>query len=140
MAPPPSPVNWARQLARPWGALSTTIFAALWGLTSRFDEPYPCAAPYAGDETEAALISAFGRAPGARANDGVVPLRSQLHGRLAWAGYADHLDVLGHFDGGKNSPGDTPHVDWLHSGAGFDESRFAALTKAIADGMTRAQA
>ena len=29
MASPPSPVKWLRQLASPWGALSTTIFAAL---------------------------------------------------------------------------------------------------------------
>ena len=100
-APLPSPVKWARQLASPWGALSTTLFAALWGLTSRTDERYPCAAPHAGEEAEAVLASAFGRTPGLRANDGVVPLRSQVHGRVAWAGHADHLDVLGHFAGAR---------------------------------------
>src|SRR5208283_4164854 len=84
---------------------------------------------------------AFGQVPDVRANDGVVPLRSQLHGRLLWTGYADHLDVLGHFDGGRveESAGGTPdaprHVDWLRSGAGFDEARFAAMTKAIADAL-----
>jgi hypothetical protein len=93
----------------------------------------------------AALVNAFGRAPGVRANDGVVPLRSQLHGRVAWAGYADHLDVLGHFHGARSTKGagaqavDSPHVDWLRSGAGFDEARFAAMTKAIVEGMTRGQ-
>ena len=55
-----------------------------------------CAALLA-DEVDAVLTRAFGRAPGVRANDGVVPLRSQLWGRIAWAGHADHLDVLGHF-------------------------------------------
>jgi hypothetical protein len=141
MAPPPSPVKWLRQLGSPWGALSMTIFAGLWQITSRIDERYPCAAPNAGDESEQILARAFGRAPRLRDNDGVVPLRSQLHGRVVWAGYADHLDVLGHFAGAKSAKvadpraGDPPHVDWLRSGAGFDESRFAAMTSAIAAGM-----
>ncbi|HEX8789940.1 MAG TPA: hypothetical protein VF765_03245 [Polyangiaceae bacterium] len=134
MARLPTPVKLVRQLLSPWGALSTTIFAALSELTSHIDERYPCAAARADDETEAALLRAFGRAPDVRANDGVVPLRSQLHGRLIWTGYADHLDVLGHFDGGKGAD-DPPHVDWLRSGAGFDAGRFADMTKAIAEGM-----
>lgn len=148
MAPPPSPVGWVKALAnltRPWGALSTTLFAALWSITSRYDERYPCAAPDAGEQAEAALARAFGRVPGARANDGVVPLRSQLHGRVAWAGLADHLDVLGHFDGGALTPRAPPgpgaaaaHVDWLRSGAGFDTARFAEMTRAIVDGMVGA--
>lgn len=147
MAQLPKSLNLVRQLLSPWGALSTTIFAALSELTGHIDERYPCAAARADDDTEAALLRAFGRAPGVHANDGVVPLRSQLHGRLVWAGYADHLDVLGHFDGSKAAksakiaatgagPGDDPpHVDWLRSGAGFDAARFAEMTKAIADGM-----
>ncbi|HEY6460523.1 MAG TPA: hypothetical protein VIY73_10250 [Polyangiaceae bacterium] len=141
MAPPPSPSNWVRAITSPWGTISTSLFAALWGITSRFDERYPCAAPSAGEESEAFLARAFGRAPGARANDGVVPLRSQLHGTLVWAGHADHLDVLGHFDGGKPRGGanDEPsYVDWLHSGAKFDRERFDVMTRAIADGMLRA--
>jgi hypothetical protein len=141
MAPPPSPVGWAKalvNLTRPWGVLSTTVFAALWGITSRYDERYPCAAPAAGEQAEAALARAFGRAPGVRANDGVVPLRSQLRGRVAWAGYADHLDVLGHFEGGPHAGPGPRHVDWLKSGAGFDAERFAAMTHAIVDGMTGA--
>ncbi len=141
MARLPKASNLVRQLMSPWGALSTTIFAALSEVTSHIDERYPCAAARADDETEAALLRAFGKAPDVRANDGVVPLRSQLHGRLVWTGYADHLDVLGHFDGGKTAKipaaatDDPPHVDWLRSGAGFDPERFDAMTKAIAAGM-----
>jgi hypothetical protein len=146
MAPPPSPMNWVRAITSPWATLSTSIFAVLWGITSRLDERYPCADKDAGPETEATLTRAFGRAPGARANDGVVPLRSQLHGRVVWAGMADHLDVLGHFDGGRaggratvRAPRtDATHVDWLHSGAAFDQARFDAMTRAIADGMLAA--
>jgi hypothetical protein len=135
MAPPPSPMNWVRAMTSPWGALSTSIFAAIWGITSRIDPRYPCADKSAG-EGEAVLARAFGRTPGARANDGVVPLRSQLRGRVVWAGQADHLDVLGHFDGGRGKGKSEPsHVDWLHSGAKFDRHRFEAMTRAIAEGM-----
>jgi hypothetical protein len=87
------------------------------------------------------LTRAFGRAPGARANDGVVPLRSQLHGRVVWAGQADHLDGLGHFDGGPEpgeGAGEPAHVDWLHSGAKFDRDRFDVMTRAIGEGMLAA--
>jgi triacylglycerol lipase len=145
MARPPSPLTWVSQLASPWGTVSTTLFTVLREITARVDERYPCAAPHATSEVEATLASAFGRAPDVRANDGVVPLRSQLHGRVVWAGYADHLDVLGHFDGAKDGrvarardaagAEAAPHVDWLRSGAGFDETRFAAMTRAIAEGM-----
>ena len=87
------------------------------------------------------LVGAFGEAPSEGANDGVVPIRSQIWGKLVWAGYADHLDVLGHFASptkpfwqaaGEESP---PHVDWLMSGSGCDIGRFAAIMDAIAAGM-----
>jgi len=138
VAPPPSPRRFVRSTIRsPWGAASATIFATLYGLTSRLDERYPCAAPFAGDETEAALARAYGRPPGARANDGVVPLRSQIWGKLIWAGYADHLDVLGHFrdDAPSAAPREGVHTDWLSSGADFDRARFGALADAIAAGI-----
>ena len=136
MAPPPSPRGWMRTLRNPWSTISNTIFATLYGITSRYDERYPCAAKTAGVDAEATLTRAFGRAPGARANDGVVPIRSQIWGRVVWAGYADHLDVLGHFPDDIEVSSDEPrHVDWLASGANFDRARFRALTSAIADGM-----
>lgn len=169
MAPPPSPGHLARSMTSPWRALSTTLFTTLYGITARYDERYPCAAPDIGEEAEAVLERAFGRSPGARVNDGVVPTRSQVWGRIAWAGYADHLDVLGHFpgpsapapfwagwlrrpprtarveeaveeavrEGGtRPDPGaDARHVDWLRSGADFDERAFGALMDSIASGM-----
>ncbi len=139
MAPPPSPRGWMRNLTSPWKTISHTIFATLYGITARLDERYPCAAKNAGAEAEAVLTRVFGRPPGARANDGVVPIRSQVWGRIAWAGYADHLDVLGHFpDEMSRGGGDKAHVDWLASGANFDRDRFAALTDAISDGMLEA--
>lgn len=139
MAPPPSPVRWAKDLLHPWGAISASLFATLFGLTARSDEQYPCAAATTDPATEALLARAFGRAPGVRLNDGVVPVRSQLWGELLWAGYGDHLDVLGHFGGPAPSHEREPeHVDWLRSGSDFDAARFASLADAISSGLLRA--
>ncbi|MDB4993354.1 MAG: Lipase precursor, partial [Myxococcaceae bacterium] len=121
-----------------WSVISAPLFATMYGITARYDERYPCAAPHAGVDAELLLVSAFDRAPGARANDGVVPLRSQIWGKLVWAGYGDHLDVLGHFrDPSPATKGrvEGSHVDWLASGANFDRPAFASLMHAIAHGM-----
>lgn len=101
MAPPPTPGTLARSLVTvsPWKAVSSTLFTTMYGITSRYDERYPCAAPELHAQARAALEAAFGKTPGARANDGVVPALSQVWGELVWAGYGDHLDVLGHFPG-----------------------------------------
>jgi hypothetical protein len=175
-APAPSPGSLARSLSGPWRAISSAIFTTMYGITARYDEQYPCAAPDMPAETESALARAFGKAPGARVNDGVVPVLSQVWGRVAWAGYADHLDVLGHFPGAvvprpfwasvfgggaqdepvspplevvvdevagrggvaPDKAADARHVDWLRSGAGFDERSFAVLMDALASGMLEA--
>ena len=167
MAPPPSPGKLAKNFMSPWRALSSTLFTTLYSITSRYDERYPCAAADAGEEMEAALEKAFGRAPGARANDGVVPTRSQLWGKIAWAGYADHLDVLGHYPGNEapvpfykswfrskaraaeppqeivgavpDPDADAKHVDWLLSGSNFNDDAFAKLMDGIAAGMLRSK-
>jgi hypothetical protein len=126
---------WARVMASPWGAVSGTVFATLQHLTALESSAYPCAPP--GGAAESILAAAYGEAPPALANDGVVPLRSQLHGTLVWAGLGDHLDVVGHFRGhGRRSE----HVDWLRSGARFDESRFDSLCDALVKGMLAAEA
>lgn len=125
MAPPPTAIHLARNLLAPWAALSASLFTTLYGITARSDERYPCAAKKLDRKTEERLVKAFARLPGVRANDGVVPLRSQLHGELLWVDHGDHLDVLGHFD-------DLDHADWLRSGSAFSRTKFEALTTAIA--------
>jgi hypothetical protein len=148
MAPAPSAGTFLRLLSGPWAALSGSIFALLYGITSRYDPCYPCAAPERLSGTDAEndrnLGAAFGGVPDLRANDGVVPVRSQVWGRLVWAGFGDHLDVLGHFDGARSGqarhpsdrmPGQTQHVDWLRSGSSFDRARFASLLDAIVSGI-----
>lgn len=100
-APSPSARRLLGSMLSPWRAISSTLFTTLYGITSRRDERYPCEANEPGGTraTDDALRAALGGLPGQRANDGVVPLRSQVWGNVIWAGTADHLDVLGHFAG-----------------------------------------
>jgi hypothetical protein len=71
-----------------------------------------------------ALLRAYGKIPSARANDGIVPTRAQVHGRVIAAVRGDHLDVIGHFNDPATDP---PHFDWLTTGSGFDRARFEAV-------------
>jgi triacylglycerol lipase len=141
MAPSPTPRVFLRSLARPWSALSGVIFAILHGISSRYDSRYPCAASESATDSEQVLARAFGVSPGVRANDGVVPIRSQIWGKLVWAGYGDHLDVLGHFrdpiraSARDVEAGAVPHVDWLYSGSNFGRAEFASLLDVIAKGL-----
>ncbi len=101
-APAPTARGLVRSLGSPWRALSSALFTTLYGISSRSDDRYPCSPVQIEPVVEARLREAFGAVPGLYANDGVVPTLSQVWGRVAWAGAADHLDVLGHF------PGDAP--------------------------------
>ena len=75
------------------------------------------------------LRRAYGSVPDHRANDGIVPTLSQVRGQLVAAVWADHHDVLGHFDRPRHVP---PHFDWVASGTGFDREQFEAVWKAVA--------
>jgi triacylglycerol lipase len=130
-APEPTVLNWARSLASPWTSPSATVFASLYRLTAMQSRNYTCG-PVSAAAWDAALIALVGQVPPVGANDGVVPFRSQLYGKLVWAGQGDHLDVVGHFSGGKVAP---EHNDWLASGARFDKVRWDALVDAIAKGI-----
>jgi hypothetical protein len=80
-------------------------------------------------EQTAALRRAYGAMPPPKANDGVVPTRSQVRGTVIRAVRADHLDVIGHFRDPRREP---PHYDWLATGSGFDAAGFAAVWSAVA--------
>jgi hypothetical protein len=97
------------------------IYGAIYRLSAQTragETPQPDAAQ------RRALRRAYGKVPGARANDGIVPTRAQIHGRVIAAVRGDHLDVIGHF---KDPTTDPPHFDWLTSGSGFDRARFEAV-------------
>lgn len=123
-------------LSSPWSAISAGIFAALYKITAAEDPRYPChARNKAQDDAVRTLLAEL---PPSSENDGVVPLYSQLWGDVLWVGRADHLDVVGHFRGHQR-PGQTPHVDWLRSGAGFDDNRFDTVMDRVFGGMLLAE-
>jgi len=138
-APAPGARGMAKHLLSPWRMISHAIFTTLYGITARYDDTYPCAAPSLSVEVERTLDAGIGRLPGARSNDGVVPTLSQIWGEIVWAGPADHLDVLGHFHGplDAGSLESALHSDWLTSGAHFDRPAFQAMTRAVVTGMLR---
>lgn len=71
-----------------------------------------------------ALASGFVDPTTERSNDGMVPTLSQPWGEVVVAAWADHLDIIGHFD----DPGhDPPHYDWLISGTGFRRDDFEGV-------------
>jgi hypothetical protein len=78
------------------------------------------------------LKRAYGTVPRWRANDGIVPTRSQVWGKILQAVQADHLDAIGHF---RDPSGEPPHFDWLPTGSGFDCRRFETLWDAVVDFM-----
>jgi hypothetical protein len=132
-APRRTPRQWAKAALSPWSHASAPLFAALHRLTSRASAVYPCT-PHDLAATRGALITALGHEPPEGACDGVVPLLSQVWGSIAWAGLADHLDVVGHFRDPSPTP---PHHDWMNSGAGFDRRRFDDLLDAVAAPLLR---
>lgn len=124
--------DWLAAIRSPYLALSSAIFATLYRLTARHDERYACAPAHG--TVDARLRELLGELPPVGANDGVVPLRSQVWGELLWAGKADHHDIVGHFRG----PG--AHTDWLASGARFSRARFDSVMDRIAAAIVAAEA
>ncbi|MCE9673138.1 triacylglycerol lipase [Myxococcus stipitatus] len=113
----------------PYAQLTHTIYAFVYGKTQKMPLT---ALPLHTPAQTAALVQAYGAMPGPTACDGIVPTRSQIHGRVIAAVRADHLDAIGHFDQPAHQP---PHVDWLISGSGFRRPQFEALWKSIVDFM-----
>jgi hypothetical protein len=130
-APASRALDWAGHLRTPWTALSAGLFQLIHRTTADLDPAYPCAPP---DGGEAPLLAFLKEIPPPDANDGIVPLRSQLWGTPVWIGKADHLDVVGYFRGRRG------HRDWLSSGARFDRTRFDAMLDAVVQGMLAGEA
>lgn len=125
--PPPGPIKFATRIRTPVAALSAAFFTTLYMGASRPSSVYP--SPMPAPETQAYLEQRLGLPLAQNLNDGLVPTLSMLWGELLWAGSADHLDILGHFQGDK----DLRHTDWQVSGADFHEPDFDEAMDAIAD-------
>jgi triacylglycerol lipase len=106
---------------------SHALYAAMYNLSARTPHDR---APMPSWEQIQAMRARWGDVPDLRANDGIVPTLSQLHGEVIAAVRADHHDVIGHFDDTEHDP---PHYDWLTSGSGFKRREFEALWACIAD-------
>jgi triacylglycerol lipase len=110
----------------PIAQISHAIYQGLYRLCAMVD-PHYLAAP---DEVQLhALIERYGKLPNPRANDGLVPTRSQLHGTVIHVARADHHDVIGYFDDRKHQP---PHLDWIATGCGFRRPDFERLWTDVA--------
>jgi len=104
---------------------------AIYGAIYRVSATTPRAAtPRADVAQRRALRQAYGKVPAAHANDGIVPTRSQVWGRVIRAVRGDHLDVIGHFNDPSTEP---PHFDWLTTGSGFDRAGFEAVWERVLD-------
>ncbi len=132
--PQPTLLHWARVIVPPWTSMSLPIFATLQRLTALEHDGYRCAPP--GNAADETLRSVLGAVPPDGANDGVVPIRSQIWGKLVWAGLGDHLDIVGHY---HDDSDDSPHMDWLGSGSGFSSERFEAMLDAVCHGLLEAE-
>jgi hypothetical protein len=124
MAPKRKGLGLFKTVLHPGRAAAAALFHTLHSITSRVDPAYPCGASEASKGHLRVLAEVFGSRPPLTANDGVVPVYSQLWGRLAWAGYADHLGIVGHF-----------YRDRLQRS--LDESRFEAMVESVVFGMMR---
>ena len=102
------------------------VYVALHRISGRTPEPRArLLSPAEADE----LREAFHKPVGPEANDGIVPTASQLWGEPIAGAWADHLDVIGHFDHPTHVP---PHFDWLASGTGFTRPQFERLWSDVA--------
>jgi triacylglycerol lipase len=125
--PPPAPMRLVQELRSPVDVLSAAIFSTLYVGAGRISKIYP--PPNPAPEVHEYLEQKLGLPVDNSLNDGLVPTTSMVWGNVLWAGTADHLDVLGHFHGER----DSAHTDWLVSGAGFREDDFDEVMDAIAE-------
>ncbi|KIG17393.1 hypothetical protein DB30_03312 [Enhygromyxa salina] len=105
----------------PIAQVSHLLYQGLYRLCATQD-PDSFGAPT--DTQSAALQRIYGKIPDTRANDGLVPTRSQVHGSVIHVARADHHDVIGYFDDRQHDP---PHMDWVATGCGFRHPDFARL-------------
>lgn len=125
-APQPPFAYRPRELASPRGLLMSAVFTFMHTLTARLHPRYPY--PAVSETLRGAIEAGVGVALTSRTNDGVVPARSQVHGRLLHAARGDHLDIVGQF----LHPED-PLSNWLPSGSHFGSGEFRAVWDAVAE-------
>lgn len=111
---------------RAYPQVNHALYLACWRMTSRSPAAYR---PQISEEQSRALRLGYGAFPGMRANDGMAPTLSQVWGEVITAVWADHLDVIGHFECPTHQP---PHYDWLVTGTRFSRADFEDMWTKVA--------
>jgi len=106
------------------------LFRLLHALTARPHPHYPYPKPT--KATQRVLDRGLGLKATPGISDGIVPMLSQLHGRVLHVVRADHLDVVGHYTLASGKTG-----NWLPSGAGFTPEAFNATWEAVAAAIAK---
>jgi len=132
-APRPATMRAARRIRSPYGAFTAALYTTLYQFAGQRHAQYAYARPE--KETERLLTRAIGRSVTDGDSDGIVPTLSMLWGDLLWAGEADHLDTIGHF---QDDARPALHTDWITSGSHFTRADFARLLDAAVDYQLRA--
>ena len=109
----------------PYAQATHAVFLALERVTRGAKRPL---LPLSFEQQEF-FAETYGSLPDERCNDGVVPTRSQIHGKIIHAARCDHLDSIGHFAAPTHKP---PHYDWMASTSGFDRPQFESLWSSVA--------
>ncbi|MBN2716336.1 MAG: hypothetical protein JXX14_10815 [Deltaproteobacteria bacterium] len=129
--PPPEIKTLITESTSPTAALSMLLFSFLHTITGREHPNYKY--PFLPDDIRQRLHADLNMPISPRNNDGISPLMSQYHGELIHVTKADHLDIVGQFDGAGNER----FTDWLVSGAQFSESAFQAVWHRVADEIVK---
>ena len=125
-ARPPSLRSTLHVGLSPTGQAVYSLYRALYQLAGGLPESV---LPAMEGEQAHRLREAFGELPCAASNDAIVPTQSQVWGDIVHAAWADHLDVIGHFNGPNLDP---PHIDWLATQSKFTRPAFENLWRDIA--------
>jgi hypothetical protein len=133
-SPRPATMKAARRIRSPYGALTAALYTTLYQFAGQRHAQYAYARP--DRDIEIALNRAIGRHVTDGDSDGIVPTLSMLFGELLWAGEADHLDSIGHF---QDDVRPALHTDWITSGAHFTRADFARLVSALVEFQLRPQ-
>lgn len=121
------------QLTTPAKAASAILFSLLYSLTSYEHKHYPYPGPSDSFTDTLQSMVPFEISPST--SDGVSPALSQLYGELIDIEIADHLDIVGQFEGVD----DKKYSDWLISGASFNEEKFQNVWSKIAEKIAESE-
>lgn len=111
------------------------MYPAFWLLHRLAREPNDALREQLSQTQLEALDVGLGRRACGDDTDGVVPLLSQVWGRVLHVAHGDHLDVVGQYGalGSEQDPNDPSWGgDWLPSASGFDRAAFEALWTHVA--------